>query len=185
MTIWQTSRFDIDLSQPRIMGIVNVTPDSFSDGGLHATSSAAQRHCEQLLAEGADILDIGGESAELHQAPVYFGGPVQTDRGFVLHQPTGEWKSTLKVNDSVGLTTSLDILKAVGAGLGPQRMIVALGYSGWAAGQLEDELSQNAWLTVEASDAIIFDLPAEKRLSAAMGLLGVDYATLSHAAGHA
>ena len=130
-------------------------------------------------------LDIGSDSAELHQAPVYFGGPVQTDRGFVLHQPTGEWKSTLKVKDSVGLTTSLDILKAVGQGLGPTRMLVALGYSGWAAGQLEDELRQNAWLTVEASDAIIFDLPAEKRLSAAMGLLGVDYATLSHAAGHA
>ena len=70
MTIWQTSRFDIDLSQPRIMGIVNVTPDSFSDGGLHATSSAAQRHCEQLLAEGADILDIGGESTRPGAQPL-------------------------------------------------------------------------------------------------------------------
>jgi len=70
MTIWQTSRFDIDLSQPRIMGIVNVTPDSFSDGGLHATSSAAVRHCEQLLAEGADILDIGGESTRPGAQPL-------------------------------------------------------------------------------------------------------------------
>lgn len=70
MTIWQTSRFDIDLSQPRIMGIVNVTPDSFSDGGLHATSSAAMRHCEQLLAEGADILDIGGESTRPGALPL-------------------------------------------------------------------------------------------------------------------
>jgi len=70
MTIWQTSRFDIDLSQPRIMGIVNVTPDSFSDGGLHATSSAAMRHCEQLLAEGADILDIGGESTRPGAQPL-------------------------------------------------------------------------------------------------------------------
>ena len=70
MTIWQTSRFDIDLSQPRIMGIVNVTPDSFSDGGLHATSSAAIRHCEQLLAEGADILDIGGESTRPGAQPL-------------------------------------------------------------------------------------------------------------------
>jgi len=70
MTIWQTSRFDIDLSQPRIMGIVNVTPDSFSDGGLHATSSAAMSHCEQLLAEGADILDIGGESTRPGAQPL-------------------------------------------------------------------------------------------------------------------
>ena len=70
MAIWQTSRFDIDLSQPRIMGIVNVTPDSFSDGGLHATSSAAMRHCEQLLLEGADILDIGGESTRPGAQPL-------------------------------------------------------------------------------------------------------------------
>ena len=130
-------------------------------------------------------LDIGGGSAQLQQSPVYFGGPVQTDRGFVLHQPAGEWKSTLRVKDSIGLTTSLDILRAVGEGEGPRRMMVALGYSGWAAGQLEDELRQNAWLTVEASDAILFDLPSDKRLAAAMGLLGVDYATLSDSAGHA
>ena len=125
------------------------------------------------------------EPYELHDLPVYFGGPVQTDRGFVLHQPVGEWHSTLKVRDSLGLTTSKDILEAVGKGSGPAKILVTLGYSGWAAGQLEHELGQNAWLTVEAGEQIIFDLPAEEKLPAAMELLGVDFASLSEDTGHA
>ena len=125
------------------------------------------------------------EPYELHDIPVYFGGPVQTDRGFVLHQPVGDWHSTLKVRDSLGLTTSKDILEAVGKGNGPAKMLVTLGYSGWAAGQLEHELGQNAWLTVEAGEQIIFDLPAEEKLPAAMELLGVDFANLSEDTGHA
>lgn len=125
------------------------------------------------------------EPYELHDLPVYFGGPVQTDRGFVLHQPIGEWNSTLKVSDTLGLTTSKDILEAVGKGNGPAKMLVTLGYSGWAAGQLEHELGQNAWLSVEAGEQIIFDLPAEEKLPAAMELLGVDFASLSEEAGHA
>jgi putative transcriptional regulator len=125
------------------------------------------------------------EPRELHDLPVYFGGPVQTDRGFVLHQPVGEWHSTLKVRNSLGLTTSKDILEAVGKGSGPAKMLVTLGYSGWAAGQLEHELGQNAWLTVEAGEQIIFDLPAEEKLPAAMELLGVDFASLSEDSGHA
>ena len=118
-------------------------------------------------------------------APIYFGGPVQTDRGFVLHEPAGDWQSTLRVRDLIGLTTSKDILEAVGRGEGPQRMLVTLGYAGWSPGQLEHELSQNAWLTVEARDGIIFDTPAEERLPAAMELLGLDYARLQDSAGHA
>ena len=125
------------------------------------------------------------EPYELHDLPVFFGGPVQTDRGFVLHQPVGEWHSTLKVRDNLGLTTSTDILEAVGKGLGPAKMLVTLGYSGWAAGQLEHELGQNAWLSVEAGEQIIFDIPAEEKLPAAMELLGVDFASLSEDAGHA
>ena len=122
-------------------------------------------------------------------APVYFGGPVQTDRGFVLHLPAGEWQATIKVTagkpDAIGLTTSKDILEAVGRGEGPSKMLVSLGYAGWSAGQIEHELKQNAWLTVEAKDAILFDLPADERLPAAMKLLGVDFAKLSEEAGHA
>jgi putative transcriptional regulator len=130
-------------------------------------------------------INLALEPHELHDLPVYFGGPVQTDRGFVLHEPVGEWHSTLKVRERLGLTTSKDILEAVGRGSGPAKMLVTLGYSGWAAGQLEHELGQNAWLTVEAGEQIIFDLPAEEKLPAAMELLGVDFASLSEETGHA
>ena len=130
-------------------------------------------------------INVTLDSLEVGRAPVYFGGPVQTDRGFVLHRPVGAWNSTLAVQDRLGLTTSKDILEAVGKGEGPPKLLVTLGYSGWGAGQLESEIKQNAWLTVEAKDAILFDLPAEQRLPAAMGLLGVDYARLSDSAGHA
>lgn len=116
---------------------------------------------------------------------VHFGGPVQVDRGFVLHSPLGEWQSTLAVGPELGLTTSKDILQAVASGEGPRQMLITLGYAGWAPGQLEHELSQNAWLTVQAQPEVIFDLPAEERLTAAMSLLGVDYAKLSEVAGHA
>ena len=122
-------------------------------------------------------------------APIYFGGPVQTDRGFVLHLPAGQWQSTLKVSsgvrETIGLTTSKDILEAVGRGEGPSKMLVSLGYAGWSAGQIEHELKQNAWLTVEAKDAILFDMPPDERLAAAMQLLGIDYARLADQAGHA
>lgn len=123
--------------------------------------------------------------SELKKLPVHYGGPVQTDRGFVLHEPIGRWQSTLPVNDKVGLTTSKDILQAVGLGKEPHNFLVTLGYAGWTQGQLEHELSQNAWLSVPASAHILFDLPAEERLAAAMALLGVDYASLSEDAGHA
>ncbi len=123
--------------------------------------------------------------AELEDVLVHFGGPVQTDRGFVLHEPAGPWQSTLHINDKVGLTTSKDILQAVGEGTGPSHILVTLGYAGWAEGQLEQELAQNAWLSVPADERIMFDLPADERLPAAMALLGIDYATLSDEAGHA
>jgi putative transcriptional regulator len=117
--------------------------------------------------------------------PVHFGGPVQVDRGFVLHSPVGAWQSTLTIGDALGLTTSKDILEAVANSNGPEQILVTLGYAGWAPGQLEHELAQNAWLTVAARNDILFDLPAEERLPAAMQLLGVDYANLSDVAGHA
>ena len=117
--------------------------------------------------------------------PVYFGGPVQTDRGFVLHRPTGSWQSTLQVRDGIALTSSRDILLAMGESGEPAEVLVTLGYAGWSAGQLEWELSQNAWLTVAADPRILFALPPEERLPAAMQLLGVDFASLSDVAGHA
>ena len=136
----------------------------------------------QALFERLSLPITGSQHSE---APIYYGGPVQTDRGFVLHEPAGNWQATLRVGEAIGLTTSKDILEAVGRGEGPDRLLVTLGYAGWSAGQLEHELSQNAWLTVEARDAILFEVPAEERLPAAMELLGLDFARLQDEAGHA
>ena len=132
-------------------------------------------------------IPLDDEQAEARFAglPVYFGGPVQTDRGFVLHRPAGHWQSSLDVGESIALTSSRDILQAMGSTGEPAEVLVSLGYAGWTAGQLEWELSQNAWLTVEADLGIIFSVPPEERLPAAMQLLGVDFANLSEVAGHA
>ena len=143
------------------------------------------RPIDLTLAALFEKIEIKLEDRRMQSAPVYFGGPVQQDRGFVLHSPIGSWKSTLPVRDRIGLSTSRDILEAVGRGEGPAQLLVALGYAGWAAGQLEHELAQNAWLTVEATDEIVFELPPEERLAAAMQLLGLDFARLQDAAGHA
>ena len=116
---------------------------------------------------------------------VYLGGPVQQERGFVLHTPSQGFSSTLNVTDAVCLTTSKDILEAVAQGNGPAKFMVSLGYSGWSAGQLEQEMAQNTWLSVEADPHVIFDLPPEERLPAAMKLLGIDFSNLSDEAGHA
>ncbi len=153
-----------------------------ADGALGVV---VNRPIDMTLGALFERLSLSLASETVSQEPVFFGGPVQTDRGFVLHQPIGQWQSTLKVENKLGLTTSKDILDAVARGEGPGRMLVTLGYSGWSAGQLEQELKQNAWLTVEATDAIIFDLPVDKKLPAAMQLLGVNYASLSEDAGHA
>ncbi|SDG77413.1 YqgE/AlgH family protein [Propionivibrio dicarboxylicus] len=122
---------------------------------------------------------------EFANQAVYFGGPIQTDRGFVLHRPLGEWQSTLIVNADTGLTSSRDILLSLGSALRPADLLVSLGYSGWGAGQLEHELAQNSWLTVPASAHILFGLPHEERLASAMDMLGIDFANLADAAGHA
>ena len=119
------------------------------------------------------------------QKPAQFGGPVQIERGFVLHQPAGNWDSTIAVLGETALTTSKDILEAVANGNGPERMLITLGFAGWSPGQLEDELSKNAWLTVKAVDSVIFDTPNSEKLNAAMGLLGLDFSRLSEVAGHA
>ena len=150
-----------------------------------ALGLVVNRPIDMTLGALFERLDLKLEISGLSDAPVFFGGPVQTDRGFVLHQPVGDWSSTLPVRDEVGLTTSKDILEAVAAGTGPAKLMLALGYAGWGAGQLEQELAQNAWLTVEARPGILFDLPPEERLPAAMKLLGIDFATLQDEAGHA
>lgn len=143
------------------------------------------RPIEMNLATLFEKIEVPFEIPELAKQPVFFGGPVQTDRGFVLHRPVGEWQSTLAVTDDIGLTTSRDVLQAVARNDGPREILVTLGYSGWAAGQLEDELAKNAWLTVPADPHIIFSQPFEERLASAMEILGVDFAHLASQVGHA
>ena len=130
-------------------------------------------------------IDVPFDSIEMADLPVFFGGPVHTDRGFVLHRPIGDWQSTLVVNEYVGLTSARDVLQAVAREGQPREMMVTLGYSGWGAGQLEHELAENAWLTVPADPHILFDLSYEERLPSAMEILGIDFTNLAVQAGHA
>ena len=154
-----------------------------NEGG--ALGVIVNRPIDMTLASLLERIEVPLQADDLALQPVYFGGPVQTDRGFVLHRPAGDWHATLRVNDEVGLTSSKDILEAVGSLGQPQEFIVTLGYAGWAAGQLEQELVDNAWLTVPADLSIVFALPPEERLAAAMQALGVDFARLSEDTGHA
>jgi putative transcriptional regulator len=150
-----------------------------------ALGLVVNRPIEMTLEALLEQISIRAESGAFRALPVHFGGPVQVDRGFVLHEPVGQWQSTLAVGSEIGLTTSQDILQAVARGEGPRHILVTLGYAGWAPGQLEHEITQNAWLTVPAKTEVMFDMPAEERLPAAMNLLGLDYAKLSDQAGHA
>ncbi|CAN4268526.1 COG1678 Putative transcriptional regulator [Methylophilaceae bacterium] len=128
--------------------------------------------------------------SELAVNTVLYGGPVQPERGFVLHEHSGEWDSTLSIAENTALTTSKDILESVAKGTGPKKMLLALGYAGWTAGQLEQEIATNSWLSVQAKDCetlhkILFECKAEDKLNASLALLGVNPAMLSDVAGHA
>jgi putative transcriptional regulator len=154
-------------------------------GDKGALGLVINRPTELTLERLFDKIDLKLEIAPWRDAPVYFGGPVQTERGFVLHAPTGSYSSSLKVAEGITLTTSKDVLEALAQGEGPQKLLVTLGYAGWGAGQLESEVAQNAWLTVQADLGIIFDTPVEQRFSAALALLGIDGSQLTGQAGHA
>lgn len=134
-------------------------------------------------------VDLTLDRDDLAGRPVYFGGPVQTERGFVLHESLdeegGHYSSSLKISGGLEMTTSRDVLEALSNGAGPRKVFITLGYSGWSAGQLEEELARNGWLTVDAEPAIIFDTPVEQRYDKALSLLGVDRNFLMGEAGHA
>ncbi len=118
--------------------------------------------------------------------PLMSGGPVQIDRGFVLHRPSQrEWEATLPISSDISLTSSRDIISDIAEEQGPSDMLVTLGYAGWGPGQLEDELANNAWLTVPADANIIFNVPYEQRAHAAAAIIGIDLNLLSSNAGHA
>ena len=155
-----------------------------TDGG--ALGIVLNRPLNMRMGEVLEQLSLSTDDSRLRDMQVLRGGPVQTDRGFVLHRPgPTEWDSTLEVSDTLHVTTSRDVLAALARGDGPSLAAIALGYAGWDAGQLEEEMRQNAWLTAPCDDAIIFDLPFEQRWHAAAKLLGVDLSRLSHVSGHA
>ncbi|MGH8191693.1 MAG: YqgE/AlgH family protein [Rhodanobacteraceae bacterium] len=123
---------------------------------------------------------------EVAGAPVLAGGPVQPERGFVLHVASPrEWDSSYRINEALAVTTSRDILAAMADGKGPERALVALGYAGWGAGQLEQELRENAWLTVRADDHVLFDTALDDRWGAAVALVGINPANLTSYSGRA
>lgn len=132
-------------------------------------------------------MNIPNINNRISHTPVLAGGPLQQERGFVIHRinKTEHWESSLALNKSLGITTSKDILEAVAADRGPSQIIIALGYSGWESGQLEKEIAQNSWLCGPANPQILFDIPAENRWRAAGALLGVDMDCLSLDVGHA
>jgi putative transcriptional regulator len=130
-------------------------------------------------------LEINDIYLRAREESIYIGGPVQPERGFVLHCDNGSWDSTLKVTSEISVTTSRDILESIAAGNGPDNHLVALGYAGWASGQLEEEISANSWLNGPADSQIIFNTPPELRWKAAAKLLGVNMDLISGDAGHA
>ena len=123
---------------------------------------------------------------DFSDTPVLAGGPVQIDHGFVLHRNSPQsWEASLKVTPEITLTTSCDILRAIAKSAGPEEHLIALGYAGWTAGQLEQELTDNSWLTLPADGNIIFNTAPHQRLGAAAALLGIDMNLISGEAGHA
>jgi putative transcriptional regulator len=183
-----------NLSHHFLIAMPSLTDEHFNGTVVYLAEHSARgalgivinRPMNLYLSEVFDKINLKLSDGELSSQVVMQGGPVQTDRGFVLHAPKGEWTSTLKTRGDVFLTSSKDILEACVHGLGPKKMLLALGCSSWGAGQLEDELARNAWLTVEASSEIVFDVPSEERFFRAYGALGTSKQSfLSPDAGHA
>ena len=147
------------------------------------------RPIELTFAELCEQLDIEITDTDTNNYPIYEGGPVEIDRGFILHTPLGDWESTLEVTKDIGLTMSKDIIEAIANGYSsdnnpPKHFIITLGYAGWSEDQIEDEISANAWLNVPATDEILFHTAAENRWTAAAASLGINLQTLSSDIGH-
>ncbi|MEX0730460.1 MAG: YqgE/AlgH family protein [Aquisalimonadaceae bacterium] len=170
------------LEDPNFHQTVTYICEHNDDGAL---GIVINRPTDVTLGELLEHMDLQCSSAAIARNTVYMGGPVQRERGFVLHSPGETWESSLDVSPLVSVTTSRDILAAIAQGGGPTRFMVALGYAGWGAGQLEREMAENAWLHGPADPDILFDLDAGDRWRAAAALLGVDLLLLSTDTGHA
>ena len=186
----------INLTNQFLIAMPGMGDDTFSGAVVYLCQHTEQGALGLVINKPIDIklknlfdkVELPLKSETLAEQPVFFGGPVQTERGFVLHEKTPDsvpYSSTLSIPGGLEMTTSKDVLEALSNGSGPKRLLVTLGYSGWAAGQLEDELGRNGWLTVDATPEIIFDTPVEQRYERAVSLLGFDPSMLSQEAGHA
>lgn len=142
------------------------------------------RTAEMKLGEIFKQMEISVSSADAADAPVFAGGPVQQERGFVVHTACGDWDMTLPVSDDISLTTSRDVIEAIAAGKGPDQYLVALGYAGWSEGQLEKEILNNSWLNTPYAKQILFDTPVSQRWNAAASQIGININQLTTPAGH-
>ena len=152
------------------------------DGAIGITIN---RPSNFTLLEVLRQLDIQCDDEDLGNKTVFDGGPVHPERGFVLHTPSESYESSISINDEITVTTSRDVLADIVAGSGPEKFIVALGYAGWDAGQLEHEIRENAWLNIDAESAIVFDMPVKDRWEQSVGRLGIDFRNLHTDAGYA
>ncbi|HSP58575.1 MAG TPA: YqgE/AlgH family protein [Halomonas sp.] len=170
------------LEDPNFAGSLSYLCDHDENGTMGVI---VNRPLELTLDALFEQLELDGDESPHRQAPVYYGGPVHKDRGFILHRgDSAPWDSSIQVAEDIALTTSMDILQALAAGTGPEQFLVCLGCAGWESGQLEQELLDNAWLTVDGRTDVLFDVPAEQRLGAAAGILGVDLNLMTREAGH-
>ena len=170
------------MGDPNFAQTVALICDHTSKGALGLTLN---KPLPMRMGEIFEQLEIEIAMGPLRERRVLRGGPMQTDRGFVVHRAGGEWDSTLKVSDVIHVTTSRDILAAMARGQGPEEAVVALGYAGWDGGQLEDEIRANAWLSAPVDPDLIFELPFESRWQAAGRLLGVELSRISPIGGNA
>ncbi|HMM85393.1 YqgE/AlgH family protein [Azohydromonas sp.] len=187
----------IDLTNQFLIAMPGMADDTFAGTVVYMCEHTDKGALGLVINKPIDIklknlfekVELSLDRDDLADEPVYFGGPVQTERGFVLHEKVGDeaspYNSTLEIPGGLEMTTSKDVLEALSAGGGPKKVLVTLGYSGWGAGQLEDEIGRNGWLTVQADPQIIFDTPVQERYERAVRLLGIDPRMLSQDAGHA
>lgn len=170
------------LADPNFSGTVSLICEHSEAGAM---GLVINHPTEVAMAEVFDQMDAGGTEEQRSQL-VLSGGPVSLDRGFILHRTgDGEWESTLKINDEISLTASADIVHAMASDNAPNPALMALGYAGWDAGQLEEEIQQNSWLTTPATTEIVFDAPFTERLKLAVEAAGVNFGRLSGGAGRA
>ena len=186
-----------NLSNQFLIAMPGMLDDSFAGSVVYVCEHSDKGALGLVINKPIDIklkslfdkVELSLDRAELAEQPVFYGGPVQTERGFVLHDKQADdaerYSSTLSVPGGLDMTTSKDVLEALSSGGGPKRILITLGYAGWGAGQLEDELGRNGWLTVDADPTVIFDTPIEQRYERALSLLGFDPRMLSQEAGHA